>query len=342
MDYTQTTWVDDDGTDSVGTVITAARMNNIEAGVLDAAQNAHARGTYSARPAAATANKNWFYYATDVNVLYRSTGSTWERVAADALLGELVDYTGVLTPTGCLAADGSAISRTTYADLFAATTLRITGNTTSGQSKISNVVSSSNLAAGMYVSGTGIPVGTTVLSVTASGGFFDVNLSAATTATNSGVTFTFNYWGLGDGSTTFNLPDPRGRATIGGGSGSGLTPRTAGQSSGAESVTLDTTMIPSHAHPGSSATSSFSGTGTSGGPQTMNSNLGSAAGFNPGWYNGSLANSFTPAGAANTHTHTTTISGTPSVTVTIQPQGGGLGHDNMQPWLAIGKYVKVY
>jgi hypothetical protein len=156
-DYTGTTWVDDDGTDSVGTVFTAARMNNIEAGILDAV-NAHARGTYAARPAAAAANKNWLYYAYDVGVLYRSHGFAWERVAADAALGGVIDYMGILKPPGFLAADGAAISRTTYADLLAAMTLVKSGGTTTGQAKIVNVLAS-GLVAGMYVSGPGIPLG---------------------------------------------------------------------------------------------------------------------------------------------------------------------------------------
>jgi len=52
----------------------------------------------------------------------------------------------------------------------------------------------------------------------------------------------------GDGVTTFNLPDLRGRVPIGGGAGPGLTPRTPGQYSGAENVTLTTGQMPQHSH----------------------------------------------------------------------------------------------
>lgn len=46
-------------------------------------------------------------------------------------------------------------------------------------------------------------------------------------------------WGSGDGSTTFNLPDLRGRTSIGAGVGSGLTSRTLGtQNIGEESHKL--------------------------------------------------------------------------------------------------------
>jgi len=52
----------------------------------------------------------------------------------------------------------------------------------------------------------------------------------------------------GDGRTTFGLPEMRGRIPIGTGSGPGLSPRTIGQRSGAESVTLTTNELPSHTH----------------------------------------------------------------------------------------------
>src|SRR6185503_17406522 len=44
--------------------------------------------------------------------------------------------------------------------------------------------------------------------------------------------------GAGDGRTTFNVPDLRGRATIGSGSGSGLTSRALGAQVGAETHQL--------------------------------------------------------------------------------------------------------
>ncbi len=65
-------------------------------------------------------------------------------------------------------------------------------------------------------------------------------------------------WGTGDGSTTFNVPDFRGRALIGSGAGinqntdgslAGLTLRNAGPSSvGQKNVTLAVSQIPPHNH----------------------------------------------------------------------------------------------
>lgn len=95
--------------------------------------------------------------------------------------GTILAYGASSPPTGYLACDGSAVSRTTYATLFGV-------------------------------------LGTT--------------------------------WGVGDGSTTFNLPDLRGRAPIGSGTGSGLTARTLGTNYGAENTTLTAAQsgLPSHTH----------------------------------------------------------------------------------------------
>ena len=55
-------------------------------------------------------------------------------------------------------------------------------------------------------------------------------------------------FGVGDGSTTFNLPDPRGRSLGSIGSGVGLTARTLGASVGTETQTLTIANLPAHSH----------------------------------------------------------------------------------------------
>ena len=55
-------------------------------------------------------------------------------------------------------------------------------------------------------------------------------------------------YGAGDGSTTFGLPDFRGRSIIGVGTGLGLTARTLGQTGGEELHTLQVSEMPSHQH----------------------------------------------------------------------------------------------
>lgn len=66
-------------------------------------------------------------------------------------------------------------------------------------------------------------------------------------------------FGTGDGSTTFNLPDLRGRAPIGVGTGSGLTARALADQVGVETVTLTAAQsgLPAHTHTGGAVSSGF-------------------------------------------------------------------------------------
>src|SRR5437868_2425626 len=52
----------------------------------------------------------------------------------------------------------------------------------------------------------------------------------------------------GNGQTTFGLPNLQGRVPMHWGTGAGLTPRTLGETSGSENVTLLSTQMPAHTH----------------------------------------------------------------------------------------------
>ena len=132
-----------------------------------------------------TANTGDRYFARDGTAWLKATGTGstgWQQIqestSSGALMptGTVIAFAGASPPAGYLSCDGSAVSRTTYAALFA------------------------------------------VISTT---------------------------WGVGDGVTTFNVPDLRGRQLIGSGTGAGLTARTLGtQNIGAETVTLSTANMP--------------------------------------------------------------------------------------------------
>jgi len=55
-------------------------------------------------------------------------------------------------------------------------------------------------------------------------------------------------WGAGDGSSTFNVPDLRGRAPVGSGTGTGLSARSLGAKAGEEAHVLSVAEMPAHAH----------------------------------------------------------------------------------------------
>jgi len=58
----------------------------------------------------------------------------------------------------------------------------------------------------------------------------------------------------GNGTTTFGLPDLRGKALLSQGTGPGLSNRVLGQTGGTESVTLTIAQTPAHTHAASAST----------------------------------------------------------------------------------------
>ena len=125
--------------------------------------------------------------------------------------GTISPYAGFRAPPGWLFAYGQAISRTAYAALYAALTEIQTGVLTSASTSVTGLSDTGILGAGMKVEGTGIPAGTTIASIVSA---TSITLSAAATAT--GVqSLRFFAHGNGDGLTTFNAPDMRGRSAAG-------------------------------------------------------------------------------------------------------------------------------
>lgn len=219
--------------------------------------------------------------------------------------GALMPYAGAAAPSGWLLCDGSAVSRTTYAALFA------------------------------------------VLSTT---------------------------YGVGDGSSTFNLPDLRGRVIAGqddmGGSSAnrltglsgGVDGDTLGAAGGAESHTLTSAEIPAHTHP---ATSTSTSTSTANSSSSASS---SASVNDPGHSHviepvyagvtagsGSARNQYSPSAigtsAATTGisvsvstsvTTTTTVNTTTNTTTTVNNNtGGGGAHNNVQPTMILNYMIKT-
>jgi microcystin-dependent protein len=114
----------------------------------------------------------------------------------------------------------------------------------------------------------------------------------------------------GDGKSTFALPDMQGNAPMQPGQGQGLSLRDLGEISGVESVTLLVSEIPLHTH-------------------TLN-----AAAGDPAESNVATGNAL--ARSKNGNAYTSTIN--PLTMMAFQalpPAGGGLPHNNMQPYLTL-------
>ena len=175
--------------------------------------------------------------------------------------GCIMPYAGATAPDGWLLCHGQAVSRTTYADLFAA-------------------------------------IGTA--------------------------------YGVGDGSTTFGLPDLRGRVVAGkddmGGivagrltaTGSGITGATLGATGGTEAHTLTSAQMPTHNH---AVTDPGHQHSVQAGDPTPVGPTGRAA-----WGDGNHLSSFSTLGAVTTG-------------IAIQNAGGGGAHNNAQPTLILNYVI---
>lgn len=117
--------------------------------------------------------------------------------------GQIADFSTPIAPSGWLEADGSAVSRTVESILFAAVTIQGNGTRSSGSAVISSLASTTNMRPGYFIGGSGITNGTTILSVD---GPTQITMSA--NAVSSGTSNVIvSPWALGDGSSTFNLPN---------------------------------------------------------------------------------------------------------------------------------------
>jgi microcystin-dependent protein len=212
--------------------------------------------------------------------------------------GRMEPYAGFDAPSGWLLCNGAAVSRATYSRLFGVMTKTTTGTTVTGSSAVT-VTSSSGMVAGMPVEGPGIALGATVLSVINA---TQITLSEEAGAGSGAGTIRVLPFGKGDGSTTFNVPDSRGRTLIGAGQGSGLTNRRLGATTGQEDVTLSVAEMPTHSH-----TSTFG---------TNNNTAQTGGGIR------------------------VTGNGT-DINVGTSSAGGGGAHENMQPSLAVNYIVKT-
>lgn len=138
----------------------------------------------------------------------------------------------------------------------------------------------------------------------------------------------------GDGETTFALPDLRGRVPIGTGSGPGLTPRSLGQSDGTETVTLNSTQMPSHMHTGPA----------SGLSATLRGHTGSEAEATAPSPTRALSKFTTPIGVnaySNSEANQTPIGGPQLVVQSVANTGGSQVHENRQPLLGVNYIIAI-
>ena len=117
----------------------------------------------------------------------------------------------------------------------------------------------------------------------------------------------------GNGTTTFALPDLRGRFPIGVGNGAGLSPQFSGQVQGSVNVALNSSNLPSHNH-------TFQATTAAASAPTPGTNIWAVAGSRR-----STINLYTASKG----------SGLAMAAQSLAPAGSSLPHNNMSPYLGV-------
>lgn len=118
----------------------------------------------------------------------------------------------------------------------------------------------------------------------------------------------------GNGTTTFALPDLRGRVPIHPGQGPGLSSYVLGEAAGVENVTLLTTQMPAHTH-------------------VLTSNASTAAATDTLPTGNFLASDNQYTNASNTQMNANAVA--------IAPTGGSQPHTNIQPFLCVNFIIAL-
>lgn len=244
------------------------------------------------------------------------------NVGALTPTGMITQFAGRTAPTGWLLCDGSAVSRATYADLFGVLSPTVGTFTITVAAPAVVTLTAHGLATGdsIYLTTTGaLPTGLAVNTrywvVKVDANTFNLSTTLAnalagtkitTTGTQSGVHTAMGCaYGLGDGSTTFNVPSFKGIVPVGFDQSqtefAGL-----GQTGGEKTHTLTTAEMPSHTHTMGSARNGGSG--------------GSATDY--------------PKQSDNGGT-------TPALSGLTGSQGSDGAHNNIQPYVTVSFIIKT-
>jgi microcystin-dependent protein len=152
-------------------------------------------------------------------------------------------------------------------------------------------------------------------------GWNELDGSTASRTGNTAALFALlgTTYGAGDGSTTFTLPDTRGRVPVGQGTGTGLTARALGASGGEETHVLITAELASHNHSQILSDPTTNSTARTASLRDATAGAGSSFALSN---TGVVSQTFNAPVAANTGSN-----------------GSGTAHNNMQPFLCYGRWI---
>ena len=191
-------------------------------------------------------------------IAYQGPTALFARIAPSDIeeIGRVIDYAGVRLPSGRYRwADGRDISRASHPIFVARVTWIESVSRGAGLTTVA-WPDTSELRVGMRVSGVGVPGGTVIASINTATQFSISNPFSSSGTSDLMVA----PYGVGNGTTTINVPDRRGRVGVGrddmgGGSANRLTGQSGGvngdvlgAAGGAETHTLTVGQMPRHRH----------------------------------------------------------------------------------------------
>jgi microcystin-dependent protein len=253
--------------------------------------------------------------------------------------GAEMDFAGHTEPTRWAFIYGQAVSRATYANVLGAITKTTTGTPTNGSNTLTSVGADlRNLGfIGAFIEGTNIPLGTTITAIAAT----TITMSANATGSPGSVAIRILPYGQGDGVTTFNFPDRRGRVTaarddMGGSAAGRLTSSSAAGLDGtklsgvggSEGATISQAQLPSCTFANSGITLNDPGHVHNVLVKWNGSNASSQCCTN-------FMNAVTDSGSQSATLTSGAQSNTTGITITAQGSaasgGSGTAHANVQP-----------
>jgi microcystin-dependent protein len=282
-------------------------------------------------PSSPTLNELYTYAGR----VWKWNGKAWESVSSAYGPSGIVDVTAPITNTGTDTAAIIGVDVGTTSGTVAA------GDHTHDDRYYTESEMDAIIAAALAAS---VPVGTVSQTARASAptGYLICDGSAVSRTTYSDLFDAIGTaYGVGDNSTTFNIPNLKGKVPVGRDS-SQTEFDTLGETGGEKTVALSEGNLPSHSH-SMAHTHTFSGTTSSDGNHAHNTwNLYTVAAGGGAVMTGAPGDgrgNATDAQGTHSHTYSGTTSGSSSANT--GSVGSGTAHNNLQPYVVLNYIIKT-
>lgn len=276
-------------------------------------------------------------------VLKDSLGNTiWDKVTSSTLgpgsvslvgdgaaVGSIKPWAGIIAPAQYVFTYGQELNRTTYAALLSAITQTATLACTNSSATVTGLSDTTQIPIGANIELSCVPAGTIVLSKTAS--TLGLSNPSNITANASAIIFPF---GNGNGTTTFNVPDLRGRviaarSNMGGANLTIMSTCASPDSIGGKCGSQNETILQANLPAITLATAIGVGQGSHNHTVAAVVNIANGSG---------AAQGVVPGAGSGVNTSTSTL---PAMTGTTSLGGSGTAIQTIQPTYSLNYVIKV-